>query len=373
MILVCSYFDLLPATYGDQDAVISLLNKLDINYQVIQQTKKDSNVLFNIKIPKFLHNSMLKTIFFNSELFLILLKLRKKNILLISTRFHLTITMLISKKLFRIKWISIFLDSFISYEKTFFELNGNIFYIPVTILKFFEKLNYIYADTVFINSVYEIDMLHKKLSYNLYKKIERTPLSTRMYQCNSSAKEMNKGNILNEFGIKNAKFVLTFHGNFKDNIYSYNAAILLNEIAKKIKNDNIVFLIAGIGLENTKFNSNVRYLGYVDNLCKVLSVSDLEVAPLIGGMGIKMKILDALSNGVPVLTTPDGARGFIEPNPLIVENIDNIAGKIMEIYEDRNYLTSLKIKSLDYFINYYYSINEHAYTYFHNLLKKYEN
>ncbi len=373
MILVCSYFDLLPTISADPDAVMSLLNKLDIDYKIIQQTKSDHNVISNIKIPGFLHNPALKTIFFNIKLLLILLKLRKKNILLISTRFHLTLTMLLAKKLLRVKWVSIFLDSFVSYEKSFFDSNGNPFYIPVSILKFLEKLNYIYADTIFINSIYEIGILNKKLHPDLYEKIKRTPLSTNMYRCNSLTNEMDKEHIYNELGIENTKFIVMLHGNFKDNIYSYNAAIYLNGIAKKINNDGILFLIAGIGLSDVEFNQNVRYVGYVDNLCKVLSVSDLEVAPLVGGMGIKMKILDALSNGIPVLTTPDGARGFIEPNPLIVENINNISDKIMELYANRNYLASLKIKSFNYFMNYYCKIDKYEYSYVYDLLKNYES
>jgi glycosyltransferase involved in cell wall biosynthesis len=48
------------------------------------------------------------------------------------------------------------------------------------------------------------------------------------------------------------------------------------------------------------------------------------VAPILGGSGVRMKVLEAFQHGVPVITTPEGARGlaivpgreaFVEADP----------------------------------------------------------
>ena len=82
--------------------------------------------------------------------------------------------------------------------------------------------------------------------------------------------------------------------------------------------------IAGLGLEDGSRAAplvpsawrapGITVLGLVPELGPLYERSALMVAPVLGGSGVRMKLLEAFRNGVPVVTTPDGARGLaIEP------------------------------------------------------------
>ncbi len=56
----------------------------------------------------------------------------------------------------------------------------------------------------------------------------------------------------------------------------------------------------------------IRAHGFVDDLDELYRRCRLFVAPLTVGGGIKIKILEALAHGVPVVTTPIGAEGILD-------------------------------------------------------------
>lgn len=62
--------------------------------------------------------------------------------------------------------------------------------------------------------------------------------------------------------------------------------------------------------EAERFGGAVRILGFVEDLDPLFDRTTLFVAPLSSGGGIKIKILEALARGVPVLTTPIGLDGI---------------------------------------------------------------
>jgi glycosyltransferase involved in cell wall biosynthesis len=56
----------------------------------------------------------------------------------------------------------------------------------------------------------------------------------------------------------------------------------------------------------------IRFAGFVDNLSRALR-GGIMLVPLKIGSGIRTKILAALAQGVPVVTTPVGAEGLVVP------------------------------------------------------------
>ncbi len=62
--------------------------------------------------------------------------------------------------------------------------------------------------------------------------------------------------------------------------------------------------------------------GFVADLDSLYARSKVFVAPLLSGSGVKIKILNALANGLPVITTRIGAEGFPldGQEPIIVED-----------------------------------------------------
>lgn len=57
-------------------------------------------------------------------------------------------------------------------------------------------------------------------------------------------------------------------------------------------------------------DKRVKVLGFVDDISDLLSNSLCLVAPLLLGAGIKIKILEAMSAGLPVLTNEIGIEGI---------------------------------------------------------------
>lgn len=64
---------------------------------------------------------------------------------------------------------------------------------------------------------------------------------------------------------------------------------------------------------------SIKTIGYVADLSTFFSKIDLLVVPLLSGSGTRIKILDALSYGVPVLSSPIGAEGLpLHDFPLLI-------------------------------------------------------
>ena len=63
-------------------------------------------------------------------------------------------------------------------------------------------------------------------------------------------------------------------------------------------------------------HDGVHVKGYVSNerLRKLLRLSRVLIAPLRFGAGLKGKVLEAWSHGTPVVTTPIGAEGMVDPH-----------------------------------------------------------
>jgi len=91
-------------------------------------------------------------------------------------------------------------------------------------------------------------------------------------------------------------------------------------------------------------NENVKLLGYAKSLRRLMQESSLLVAPIVFGTGIKVKIIDALSCGLPVVTNSYGIEGIPGHNNVdyIVEDDPvKIAGSIIRICSDSNLKTTI--------------------------------
>ena len=71
--------------------------------------------------------------------------------------------------------------------------------------------------------------------------------------------------------------------------------------------------LANLSRDVSARTDRVTALGFVDDLAPLYRESALFVAPLTGGGGIKIKILEAMASGIPVVTTPIGAEGIVTP------------------------------------------------------------
>lgn len=109
---------------------------------------------------------------------------------------------------------------------------------------------------------------------------------------------------------------ILFVGSFYNpNIEAFG--FIIKELAPKL--EGCTFLIVGSVshaiegfVSDTAIPSNVKVLGPLayDGLRKAMKASDIAINPTFSGSGIHIKMLDYMAAGLPIISTPLGARGL---------------------------------------------------------------
>lgn len=137
--------------------------------------------------------------------------------------------------------------------------------------------------------------------------------------------------------VKNVLFLGTC--GYKPNDEAIN--LICKNIAPKLP--NIKFLLVGNFCKKYK-SKNVVSLGFVTNLQKYLQKSDICIAPIFSGGGIKTKVLEYFCARRPVIATSFAIQGFSARNGehVIIENdIQKYPLRIIQLSND--YQTRLKM------------------------------
>lgn len=96
---------------------------------------------------------------------------------------------------------------------------------------------------------------------------------------------------------------------------------------------------------------NVWFHGFTPNLETCYKNSDIMINPVYYGSGLKIKSIEALAHGVPLITTPEGASGLEHldnSSLLIAKTAEEYAQKIMQLVNDRETREKLAHNGLDH-------------------------
>jgi len=127
-----------------------------------------------------------------------------------------------------------------------------------------------------------------------------------------------------------------FHGIYRTIQNREAIEIIKNMLAKRFKKyKNFKFIVFGKDVPTVEEN-NFKSLGFVENVNEFLSSCDIAVVPLVSGEGVKIKMLDYMAVGLPIVTTKKGAEG-----------LDLVNGKHAIIVEDVN---EEFIKAIEYLV-----------------------
>lgn len=104
---------------------------------------------------------------------------------------------------------------------------------------------------------------------------------------------------------KKIKKQLVFFGKWKRNDNFYGIQWFFENVYHKVSKD-FKFVIIGKWLPQSFINkinnySNVEYLGFVDNPYNIISNSLAVISPLFSGAGVKVKVVESLACGTPVI------------------------------------------------------------------------
>lgn len=105
-------------------------------------------------------------------------------------------------------------------------------------------------------------------------------------------------------------------GNWKRPDNSEGAIWLLNQLGSFLKSKITITIIGkGFPMEKLKVNKDlieIRNLGFMENPYAVIANSKAMLCPLLTGAGIKVKVIESLACGTPVIGTKVAFEGFPE-------------------------------------------------------------
>ncbi len=88
---------------------------------------------------------------------------------------------------------------------------------------------------------------------------------------------------------------------------------------------------AGLPLPSS---ANITLTGYVEDIKPVIAASAVSLAPLLSGGGTRLKVLEAMALGTPVVATTKGAEGLRAiPNEhfLVADSVDDFANSVITL------------------------------------------
>lgn len=104
-------------------------------------------------------------------------------------------------------------------------------------------------------------------------------------------------------------------------------------------------------IKTAKKNESLQVLGFVENIEKFIGETNVFVAPIRSGSGTRIKILTALSFGLPVVSTKIGIEGIMVKNGkevLIANNAKIFATKVIRIMREEKLAHNLSQVGLEF-------------------------
>lgn len=124
------------------------------------------------------------------------------------------------------------------------------------------------------------------------------------------------------------------------------ASTILKDIAPRVQ--NIYFLICGSvcwEIQNLPKGKNVGLADVVtdEEKLELYRVADIALNPMLSGSGTNIKMLDYMAAGLPIVTTPVGARGLDIDNfdQAIICGVSEFPEKISEVINDKDLYVKL--------------------------------
>ena len=167
-----------------------------------------------------------------------------------------------------------------------------------------------------------------------------SPLDMEYYQSKSAAvihtpfgigvEEKRKAN-------SSSPFVIGFIGSLDWKPNQQGLEWFMANVWPQLNSENLRLRVAGKNMPiewKDRKEKGVEFLGEVEDSKSFMRASDVLVVPLHAGSGIRIKILEAMSLGVPVLTTTIGLEGIkARPNNevLIANQVKDFVQEIKEL------------------------------------------
>ena len=125
----------------------------------------------------------------------------------------------------------------------------------------------------------------------------------------------------------------------------------LEKVLPILKSDIKIHIIGNI-CEVIGDDPNVIKHGMVDNLEEFYQNARIVICPMFSGTGVKIKVLEALSYGIPVVTNQRGVDGLLNKfanGCLVTENEVEFASYILKLIDNNDFYISKSKEAENYF------------------------
>ena len=133
-----------------------------------------------------------------------------------------------------------------------------------------------------------------------------------------------------------------------------SAKWFFEEVYPKL-NPNLSICVVGKINEHISELPNVTKMHFVEDLDQVYSESRVAICPMLSGTGLKIKVVEALSFGLPVVCNPRGIDGLINKTNngcSVAEDATTFSKYIEQLLTDENFYKQQQTLSKNFFENY---------------------
>ncbi len=206
---------------------------------------------------------------------------------------------------------------------------------------FFEILVYKYASLILAVSEKEKEILAScGISEEKIKVVPNGVDVERFNNLNIDLEDVKR-----KYGLENCR-VVVFVGNMEYLPNREAVKLIATKIAPLIwkEVENVKFLIVGRCAERINL-PNLIFTGTVKDIVEPLAISDLAIAPLFRGSGTRLKVLEYLACGLPVISTTNGVEGLnleYGTSIIIEDDVNEFAKSIIKLLNDSDLAEKLR-------------------------------
>jgi glycosyltransferase involved in cell wall biosynthesis len=159
-----------------------------------------------------------------------------------------------------------------------------------------------------------------------------------------------KQEIKKKLMIENEDIVVFIGSWHKPNLEAVEKILETSKVLPQVK-----FIIMGgqcLAFEKVTPPRNVVFAGIVDEKMKnlIYSIADIAINPMINGSGTNLKVAEYMANGVPVISTEVGIRGYslIPQEQVVLSNLTSFSSEIEMLLNDSDRRKRLSVGAREY-------------------------
>ena len=163
--------------------------------------------------------------------------------------------------------------------------------------------------------------------------------------------------------VSKEKILLVVGGLNNNNVHGVEA--FLRESWNLICSANADVLLRVVGSVCKKVNKNlvserVEFVGIVDDLRAEYENADIVINPVVAGTGLKIKTIEAMCYGKPLVSTPNGVEGIPVENPKrapfeVADTYEAFVDIVVELLTDDGKRNKIAKNAVDYVSKYFSS------------------